>query len=152
MRQRTSVLLIHQNSHTLRALKHKLEGQRAEVREAGSCREARRILASSSPPTLLFTDKTLPDGTWAHVVTMASEALSPVNVIVVASVVDTRFYMDAIEGGAFDFIAPPFNEADISHVLRCAADNVQARRAALASGEGGLFPPLSRTDSQTAPV
>jgi DNA-binding NtrC family response regulator len=144
MRQRTSILLVHQNSYTLRALKHQLGSQRVEILEAGSCQEVRGILSASNPPLLIFTCKTLPDGTWADVLAAASQAPVPVNVIVVARVADTRFYVDAIEAGAYDFIVPPFNHADLTHVLRCAADNVQARRAALTHAEshreGGLFP------------
>ena len=48
--------------------------------------------------------------------------------IVVARVVDTRLYLDTIETGAFDFIAPPFVATDLQHVVRCALDNVAARR------------------------
>ena len=42
--------------------------------------------------------------------------------------VDTRFYLEAIETGAFDFIAPPFVATDLEYVARAALDNVAARR------------------------
>jgi FixJ family two-component response regulator len=79
---------------------------------------------------LVFTDPQLPDGTWADIVVMAEKAKLPVNVIVVARLVDTRFYVEAIETGAFDFLAPPFNATDLAYVVRSALDNVAARRAA----------------------
>ena len=50
--------------------------------------------------------------------------------IVVARVVDTRFYVKVIETGAFDFLAPPFEAADLAYVVRSALDNVVTRRAA----------------------
>jgi FixJ family two-component response regulator len=59
-------------------------------------------------------------------------------VIVVARVVDTRFYVEAIEAGAFDFIVPPFNAADLAYVVRCAVDNVLARRARLPHNASGV--------------
>jgi FixJ family two-component response regulator len=64
-----------------------------------------------------------------EVLAAAEKAKRPVNVIVVASVVDTRFYVQAIETGAFDFIAPPFNATDLAYIVRSALDNVLARRA-----------------------
>jgi FixJ family two-component response regulator len=72
----------------------------------------------------------MPDGTWADILAVAEKAAEPVNVIVVARVVDTRFYVEAIETGAFDFLAPPFNATDLAYVVRTALDNALARRAA----------------------
>jgi FixJ family two-component response regulator len=45
-------------------------------------------------------------------------------------VVDTRFYLEAIETGAFDFLAPPFVATDLAYVVRSAFDNAVARRSA----------------------
>ena len=88
------------------------------------------MLGGLNPVPLVFTDKQLPDGTWADVLAVAEQATQPVNVIVVARIVDTRFYVEAIETGAFDFLAPPFNATDLAYVVRTALDNVHARRAA----------------------
>ena len=49
---------------------------------------------------------------------------------VVARVVNTRFYVEAIETGAFDFLAPPFVATDLAYVVRNALDNIVARRGA----------------------
>jgi len=78
----------------------------------------------------VFTDTELPDGTWANILAVAERAARAVNVVVVAPVVDTRFYVETIQAGAFDFIVPPLNAADLAHVVRCAGDNVLSRRAA----------------------
>jgi len=134
-----SALLIHQNSDTLRALKCALEGQGVRVTQAGSRARAKRMLGGLNPVPLVFTEAQLPDGTWADILALAEKAALPVNVIVVARVVDTRFYVETIEAGAFDYITPPFNATDLAYVVRCAADNVTARRTA-----------LPRTDSDVA--
>jgi two-component system response regulator PilR (NtrC family) len=133
-----SALLIHENSNTLRALKCLLEGQGVRVIQAGSRARAKRMLGGLNPVPLVFTDAQLPDGTWADILELAEKAAMPVNVIVVAQIVDTRFYVETIEAGAFDFIAPPFNATDLAYVLRCAADNVIARRAALPHAAPGV--------------
>lgn len=48
--------------------------------------------------------------------------------IVVGRIANVRFYVEVIEGGAFDFISPPFVGSDLAYVLRCAAKNVLSRR------------------------
>jgi DNA-binding NtrC family response regulator len=86
------------------------------------------MLGGQNPAPLVFTDTELPDGTWVDILAEAGRAAQPVNVIVVARVVDTRLYLDTIETGAFDLIAPPFVATDLQHVVRSALDNVAARR------------------------
>jgi DNA-binding NtrC family response regulator len=129
MKEQITALLVHQNSDTMMALKSTLEAQGMRVVQAGSRAAAKKMLGGLAPYPLVFTDAHLPDGTWVEVLAAAEKAKRPVNVIVVARVVDTRFYVQAIETGAFDFIAPPFNATDLAYIVRSALDNVLARRA-----------------------
>ena len=143
MMERNKALLVHHNSETLTILKGALERQGMHVIEAVSRAHAKRLLGELNPAPLVFTDTQLPDGTWADILAVAEKAAQHVNVIVVARVVNTRFYVEAIETGAFDFLAPPFNAADLAYVVRTALDNVVARRsarsqAAPTAGEGQL--------------
>ena len=128
MTDRVTALLVHDKSKTLATLKVALESQGMRVREAATCAQAKRWLGGLDPAPLVFTDTQLPDGTWADILAVAEEAAQAVNVIVVARVVDTRFYVEAIETGAFDFLAPPFMATDLAYVVRSALDNVTARR------------------------
>ena len=130
MMDNTTALVVHQNSETLATLKGALERQGMRIIHAESREQASRILGGMNPAPLVFTDTQLPDGTWADILTEATRATQPVNVIVVARVVDTRFYVKVIETGAFDFLAPPFEATDLAYVVRCALDNVVTRRAA----------------------
>jgi DNA-binding NtrC family response regulator len=130
MMESTTALVVHQNSETLAALKGALERQGMRIIHAESLEQASRILGRKNPAPLVFTDTQLPDGTWADILTEATRATQPVNVIVVARVVDTRFYVKVIETGAFDFLAPPFEATDLAYVVRSALDNVVTRRAA----------------------
>jgi len=129
MKEMITALLVHQNSDTLSSLRRVLELQGVRTVQAATRLEAKRLLGGLNPAPLVFTDTQLADGTWLDIVATAKKALAPVNVIVVSRVVDTRFYVEAIEAGAFDFVAPPFAAADLAHVVRCAADNVVVRRA-----------------------
>jgi DNA-binding NtrC family response regulator len=130
MTERIKALLVHHNSETLATLKGALERQGMHIIEAQSRAQAKRMLGGLNPAPLVFTDTQMPDGTWADILAVAEKAAEPVNVIVVARVVDTRFYVEAIETGAFDFLAPPFNATDLAYVVRTALDNALARRAA----------------------
>ena len=131
MAEPTTALLVHQNAETMIALKFALERQGMRLAQAGSRAAAKRMLAGLAPVPLVFTDTHLPDGTWADILAAAEGARRPVNVIVVARTVDTRFYVEAIETGAFDFIAPPFNATDLAYVVRSALENALGRRAAM---------------------
>ena len=61
---------------------------------------------------------------------LSAKAQEPVNVIVVGRLPDTRLYIEVMEHGAYDFIAPPIADSDLAHVLRCALDNIIYRRYA----------------------
>lgn len=130
MTERNSALLVHHNSDTLATLQGALERLGMHTLHAESRAQAQRMLGGRNPVPLVFTDTQLPDGSWADIVAVAGKAKLPVNVIVVARVVNTRFYVEAIESGAFDFLAPPFNATDLAYVVRSAQDNVIARRTA----------------------
>lgn len=128
MEQIISALLVHDQSELLGALTRALETQSIRTLHVRTCRDASGLLAEATLPHLIFTDTTLPDGTWADVLTIAAKALQPVNVIVVARLAEMRLYSEVIQKGAFDFIAPPFLGTDLLHVVHCAVDNGLRRR------------------------
>jgi len=152
MKQRLSALLVHHEADPLRALEQSLRNQSLKTARARSCREVWQALTSADPPHLVFTDTKLPDGSWVEVLALATKSPVPVNVIVVGRIVDTRVYVEAIEAGAFDFVVPPFAVADLDYVVRCAADNVLARRQAGSDAAGsrppGLFSPAPQVGLQ----
>ena len=131
-----TAMVVHQNSEILASLKSALERQGMSILQADSRARAIQMLGGQNPAPLVFTDTELPDGTWADILAEAERASQPVNVIVVARVVDTRFYLETIETGAFDFIAPPFVATDLEYVVRSALDNVAARRGVRARNGG----------------
>lgn len=132
----TALLIFHQTKpyNLVEAALHKLD---ISSRRAKTLVEARRVLSRVSPPLLTFTERELPDGNWADVLSLSAKATAPVSVIVVGQEVTTKLYASAIEVGAFDFIAPPFEDMDLGHVVRCAADNAKARRQVVMSSRIG---------------
>lgn len=143
-----SALLLHVRSDLLQALQLALQDLSVKTSQASSCSEALHALAGSNPPELIFTDTQVLDGTWVDAVRLAEMAPTPVNVIVVSRLVDVHFYIEVIEAGAFDYIAPPFEASGLAHVTCCAAGNVLRRRSAQAqaqqTGQGMLTLALPR--------
>jgi FixJ family two-component response regulator len=68
---------------------------------------------------VIFADSTLPDGTWADIVSLADKCPRPLNVVVVSRELDLDLYMKVLESGAFGFIVPPFMDADLLHIVNC---------------------------------
>ena len=135
MKTEISALLLRSRSDPLQTLELALQGLSVKTSQASSCGEAQRRLEGSDPPELIFTDTQLLDGTWVDVLRLAERAATPVNVIVVSRLVDVRFYIEVVETGAFDYIAPPFEPSGLAHVVCCAAGNVLRRRSAQAQAE-----------------
>jgi DNA-binding NtrC family response regulator len=129
MGEEIRALLLYDRRDPLRALREALQGQGVKTTQARNCAEAARLLQASHPPHLLFTDTQLPDGNWSDAIRLARKAAEPVNVIVVSRAVDVPLYVETLQSGAFDFIAPPFEKAELAHVIRCAAGNTEVRRS-----------------------
>jgi len=131
MKDNIRALLVQARHDPLDALRLALEKQSINILTAGNCAEAALALWSSCPPHMVFTEVQLADGSWTDVLTLASKASAPVNVIVVAPFADIGFYVQAIERGAFDFIVPPLSDPELLHVVRIATENAVSRRQRL---------------------
>ena len=113
-----AALLVSQDEESLLALKRSLERLGIQIQVAQSCRQAQSLLQQPNPPQLVFSEPTLSDGRWVDIVSSAAQASQPVHVIVVSKAADYKLYIAAIEGGAADFIMPPFMALDVDHVVR----------------------------------
>lgn len=104
----SSALIVSQGGPSNLALMKALNEAGLHVRLAGSLSEARAMLASSSAPAVMFSDASLPDGTWMDILALANEGEHEVPVIVIPRIIDTNFYLYALDEGAADFIIPRF--------------------------------------------
>ena len=128
MVEMVSALLVHERKDVIELLKPILESQCIVTRDAGTCGEALLSLWGKQPPHLVFSDVQLADGNWRDVISLADKCPLPINVIVVSPQLDMNLYIEAMERGAFDFLSPPLEAPDVTHVVRCAAQNAQRRR------------------------
>jgi len=130
MRGNVTALLIFHQFEPFEEIKAALGKIALPTRRAQTLAEAKLAMSEPNPPLLAFTQSELPDGKWSDIVSLSEKASSQVNVIVVGQTINANLYASAIEVGAFDYIAPPFEGVDLVHVVRCAADNALARREA----------------------
>lgn len=120
MLQQNTVLMVSATGNDDFVLRKVLNEAGMHVRLAASCAEALEVMMGLTPPSIVFSDATLPDGTWADILAFAGGGSSRIPVIVVSRVVDVNLYINTIEQGAADFVVPPFCRQDISHVMSCA--------------------------------
>jgi DNA-binding NtrC family response regulator len=128
MQEKITALLVHDRPEPMGSIGRALECQFIETQSAKTCGEAHQALCGCRPPHVVLTDPQLPDGSWEDVVHFATEAPSPVNVIVVSDVVDIALYLESIQRGAFDFVVPPLPLTDLTYVVRSAVENTLRRR------------------------
>ena len=94
-----------------------------------SFQEALPLLTGPNPPHLIFTRPELPDGIWAgDVVSLAHKAARPVNVIVVGRLANMGLTCKRSTGARLTLLLLPSPVTLLTHVLRCAIENVLSRR------------------------
>lgn len=66
----------------------------------------------------VITAAELPDGTWEDALTLAQELPSAPPVIVTSPFGDAELWAGTLERGAYDFLAQPFDTAEIVRILK----------------------------------
>ncbi len=132
MKTRFLALLVYDQSRTLHLLHAALSFLPVDTIHVRNCAELKRAV-SQTCPHLIFTDTSLPDGSWVDAVNIAEKSELPANVIVVGSYKDINLYISALERGAFDFILPPFERRDLEFVVKGAGNDAYTRRQRMAS-------------------
>jgi len=123
MEQPIKALLVYTDEEPVRSLSQALEKLQVATLRARTCGQARKLLsATDTPPDIVFTDTTLPDGSWRELLAMGQGMQAPSRIVVVARTLDPSLYIDVMEHGAFDFMLAPFASDDLAHVIRCATD------------------------------
>ena len=113
-----SALLVYQDEGPIRGLETIIALQGMRTLRGRTCSEVRDLLREPSPPDLILTDVSLPDGTWQDVLKSASTAPASVPVVVVSRIVEMALYLDVLQKGAYDFIVPPISFWDLAHIIR----------------------------------
>ncbi|MGH9328187.1 MAG: hypothetical protein ACRD2B_16080 [Terriglobia bacterium] len=115
-----SALLLHLEDVRFCGLQPVLNHLSVRTARARTQEEVHRWLDGPHPPDLIFTHVVLPDGTWNDVVNAAMNLSAPVGVVVVSPFDDHMLYAVAMNSGAFDFIAPPFEAKQMAYLMNYA--------------------------------
>ncbi len=131
MRDRVFALLVHDNPDCFEPLRSTLKELSVGTFSVRTCSEAARLIVQTEP-CLIFTDASLPDGSWVDILNQAEAAEAPVCVVVVGTTCGGRLRTSTMRLGAFAFVAPPFALYSLGHIVHLARREVRNRREAMA--------------------
>ena len=129
---RSRILFISGRSEDARELTRMLLDLPVALHHAKSVRHARKMLTQYSYSVIL-TDSSLPDGTWLDVLRLGRDDSSDLRVIVTDPQADARFWAEALNLGAYDLLAQPFQGAEVRRILSNACSRPTARESVLAA-------------------
>ena len=98
-----------------------LESCGIDVLPVCDCNEARRMLKTQPQVQVVLTDGALPDGDWRRVLEIVAEDHPNVEVVVCSRLGDHRLWIDALEWGAYDLVAEPYQREEIQRIVEAAA-------------------------------
>ena len=138
-----SVLVVDDEPGLREVLEITLRRQGYSVQTAAGVRAALEALAEHATPfPLVLTDLVMPDGSGMEVLTAARRRSPHTQVIVITAFSTVESAIDAMRGGAYDFVTKPFSPAEIAALAGKAleksliiAEN-ERLRAALAKAGG----------------
>ena len=104
-----------------------LERSGMETNVAGNFRDGQQKLREQSYD-LLFIDAELPGGPWQHLLQAAVASGKSCEVIVCSRRGDERLWAEVLQSGAYDLIAEPFDEGEVTRIAHRALDSHYLRR------------------------
>ena len=94
---------------------------------ASNVEETGNILARR-PAHVVFCEDILPDGSFREILRLVKTTQPEIQVVVSSKLGDVEEYIEAMNLGAFDFIAPPYRGNDVVSVVDSACDRYRLRR------------------------
>ncbi len=113
---RSRILYISESSEDARRLSQMLQPLPLRLDHAKSLKSARERLTSHNYDVVL-TDAHLPDGEWLDVLHLVRDTPAEPQVIVTDPHADARFWAEALNLGAYDLLAQPFNQPEVQRIL-----------------------------------
>ncbi len=111
-----SVLFISSSADDADTVSQMLDGIAISCEHVSTLNRARQKLEAGTFGAVL-TEARLADGTWADVVRLAGQAKRGPAVVVADELADTRFWLDALELGAYDVLTKPFCLGEVQRIL-----------------------------------
>jgi len=114
-----NILFISPSTEDARTLNLMLDALPASVSHALSLKEADALLNSGSFQVVV-TEARLPDGEWTDVVQRVRKSGRKVAVVVTDRFADGRFWIEVLDGGAYDLLPQPFYRGEVQRILSSA--------------------------------
>jgi DNA-binding NtrC family response regulator len=116
------------------ALLSMLEEYGLEPMIASNVEETRQVLGRR-PMHVVFCEDKLPDGGFREVLCLVKASRPEIQVVLSSMLGDVHEYIEAMNLGAFDFVAPPYRSSEIVSIVDGAYRRYRLRR----KDEAGLF-------------
>jgi two-component system, NtrC family, nitrogen regulation response regulator GlnG len=118
-------------------LEKALAREQFEVRSFSNARDVQRALDEDDPPQVLVSDIRMPGGSGLDLLARVKERLPGLPVIVMTAYSDLDSTVAAFQGGAFEYLAKPFDVPRAVELVRRAVEE-SAREAVAAEGVGDV--------------
>lgn len=112
----SQVLIAHADPQALQSLGQILTDCHLIPLAAHTVNQAQKIL-STQPVILTFCERNLPAGGYGELLQWEKHHGITTPLVVSSRFIDESEYMEAMQRGAFDYIAPPYQRADIELIL-----------------------------------
>jgi DNA-binding NtrC family response regulator len=117
-----------------------LADQGLEIECVIGFQDATRKLNGPSPYDLLLVDADMPDGSWRNLIAFVQNSGMACEMIVCSRLGDHQLWAEVIQTGAYDLIAEPFEQQEVSRIVQSAIGSRYMRR--FSSRTASSPPPL----------
>ncbi|MHC4550885.1 MAG: sigma-54-dependent transcriptional regulator [Planctomycetota bacterium] len=126
------VLVVDDNASTAELIRRNLVSDGHEVRTAGNVQEALAILGEV-PVDVVVTDHRMPGESGLDLVRHVQENLEDTVTVMITGYATIEGAVEAVKGGAEEYLAKPFTDAELAVAVNNALEKLCMRRAARAS-------------------
>jgi DNA-binding NtrC family response regulator len=126
---RFGVLFVSPHREDATALSRMLESILVPLEHVADFQHACEAIRKD-PFQVVLTEANLPDGNWRDVLALAQQVTPESEVIVTDRMADARFWAEALNLGAYDFLAQPFATSEVQRILHNACSHQAVRNVA----------------------
>jgi two-component system response regulator AtoC len=117
MPSEATALIVDDDSAVRGLIRAEFRSQSVEVEEAGDCRAARARM-EGDPPSIVFLDFHLPDGSGMDLLPQFIERWPTTPIVMITGYGSVEHAVEAMSLGAFTYLEKPFREGELPAVLR----------------------------------
>ncbi len=121
----TRVLVVDDEAGLREMLRILLKRNGYDVSVASSCTQGKEAIANDAPYDAVITDLMMPDGTGIDVLRAAKERQSATEVVLITAYATTERAVEAMRGGAYDYVEKPFKNNVLLATLEKALEKRQ---------------------------